>query len=383
MSGLLSASRARFTLSSFFLTFFFILFLSSILAALDPNALTWSNPDKLMVRSAGYFQPTSPNSWYRMVIPALAICIFANTLVYVFGRVANAPHVVQFAKSEFYQVTASAVMIFILVAAGAESFRYIQDSGLLPAGTTTLCYGQAMSVWDVGPFGIIRCKLQEKIDYVEDLYNQAWTLNANVEPLTTYSLYLFNIPVYVWDWNTALHSQMEQAHFIANKLTPIGISLHAQFMFAEYLAQNMLNVFLPVGLLLRIFPILRGIGSLMVAISIGFFFVFPIAYILMDPTTVRPDPATLIPAVNDNKANVCYTSFSGMVTTYTQIAPKVAQKAETADITQIGSELAKLQIEAFFYPLAALATALVFISIATPILGGDSGEIMHFLTKVI
>ncbi len=369
-------------LCMFAFTFLLILTLSPLLYATATDAFSWSDPNALMGRAAGYYTHGT-GAWYQMTILAIAICIFANTIVYVFGRVAHAPHVMQFAKAEFFQVTASAVMIFVLVAGGAEAFNYIKTSGIMPAGTTTLCYGTAMDVWGTGPFGIIRCHLQEKIEYTESLYNQAWLLNKDTEPLTTYSLYLFNIPVYVWDWNTELHSQMESAHYIANKLTPIGISLHAQFMFAEYLAQNMLTVFLPLGLLLRIFPILRGLGSLMVAMAIGFFFVFPIAYILMDPTTVRPDPTTLIPAVDNTKANVCYTSFSGMVSTYTQVAPKAASDASTLDLGQVGAEMAKLQIEAFFYPLAALACALLFITIATPILGGDSGEIMHFMSKVI
>ena len=385
----------------FAFTLLLILVLSPLLYAAASDQFSWSSPDALVARAAGYYTQGTANSWYQMTIFALAICLFANTIVYVFGRVAHAPHVMQFAKAEFFQVTASAVMIFVLVAMGAEAFNYIAASGIMPGtvttttlpngtivtsiagGTTTMCNGEAKSVWDVGPFGIIRCKLQEKIDYVQNLYNQAWMLNKDTEPLTTYSLYLFNIPVYVWDWNTELHSQMESAHYIANKLVPIGISLQAQYMFAEYLAMNMLNVFLPLGLLLRIFPVLRGIGSLLVAMAIGFFFVFPISYILMDPTTVRPDPASLIPAVDNVAGNVCYTSFSGMVTTYTQIAPQVASSASTLDLGQVGDEMAQLQIEAFFYPLAALATTLLFITVATPILGGDSGEIMHFMSKVI
>ncbi len=346
---------------------------------------SWSDTTALTARSAKYFTPKT-GDWTRMAALALAICFFANTLVYVYAKVFHSPGAERFAKSEFYQVTASALLIFLLVGGGmmVMGFDFLDKSGILPQGTLTKCGTEAKDVWKEGPPAVIRCQLQEKITYVEALYQQAWDLNAQTEPLTTYCMYLFNIPIYCWDWDVDLHSQMEKAHYIAHKLMPIGVSLHAQYMFVEYLANNMLNVFLPLGLILRIFPVLRGLGSLMVAMAIAFFFVFPIAYILLDPTTVRPPPKQLIPG-SGTAEKACYVSFSGMVNTYTQVIPKAAASAQNTklDINSVGSEVAKLQIEAFFYPLAALATALMFIGIITPILGGDSGEIMHFLTKVI
>jgi hypothetical protein len=146
----------------------------------------------------------------------------------------------------------------------------------------------------------------------------------------------------------------------------------------------MLTVILPVGILLRIFPVFRGIGALFISIAIGFYFIFPIAYILLDPTTVRPDASSIVDAPSVELPDACFSSFSGYVSMITQTQvnqPSAYQQA--GDPTAVGTELAKMQMETFFYPLTALASALLFIASATPLLGGDSGQILHFLSKVI
>ncbi len=361
-----------------------------LLTSLHADALPqWSDTGNLH-----YFDQTPPtgwrsdHNWLPIALLAITMCVLFNTLVYVLGRVFSLPNVQRFAQAEFLQVTASALMIVGILFMLQTGFDYIAaPGGILPSGTTILCNGASQDVYHYqqGPMSIVQCKLQEKISYVQSLYDQAWANNAAVEPLTTNCYYLLGVPVYCFDWDSALHAKMEQSHYLANKLVPLGISLAGQFMFVQYLANNMLAVFLPIGLILRIFPFLRGIGGLMIAIAIGFYFVFPIAYILLDPSTVRPSADSIIPS-GGQKLNACYNTFSGMVTSLTQSQLQSSQPAPGATLPtaqELGAELAKLQIEGFFNPLAALAAALMFISIAAPLLGGDSGEIMHFLTKVI
>jgi len=329
------------------------------------------------------------HDWRPWALSAIAICILANTLVYVLGRALSMPSIERFAVSEFYQVTASAIMIFVIVFAADGILGVINL--VMPEGTTTLCAGYEQNVWEyklngytAGPAGIVQCKIEEKIVYLESLYAKAYMNNRQVEWLTTSCIYFMSFPVYCFDWDSALHAEMEKSHYIANRIAPIAINLHGQYMFVDYIAKNMLAVFLPIGLLLRIIPVFRGIGGLFIAISIAFYFVFPIAYIMLDPTTVRPDASSIIDTVPYERPNACFNSFSGFVEMITA-PPQMVSAASTSavDPNSVGAELAKMQMEAFFYPLAALAASILFISAMAPLLGGDSGYIMHFLTKVI
>ncbi len=371
------------------LTFLFLILLSPLLPAQVPSDFSWAhNGSEQVARVQSYFQaPNAANKipagdWFRVSMLALLICLFANAIIFTFAKAMHSTTAERFAVSEFYQVSASAILILVVVGLLSQAFGFIQLSGLLPSGSNSNCYGANLNIWKYGPTAIIQCKIQEKIQYTEGLFNQAKALNSNVESMTTLCLYVMSVQAYCGDWDSSLHTQMESAHLLANKLTPIAISLHAQYSFVAYLARNMLSVFLPLGILLRIFPGVRGIGGLLIAISIGFFFVFPIAYLLMDPSTTRPDPNQLLPAPL-TKPSPCFSTFSGAVSMITQMASTKQNTYATPDASQVGQELAKLQTEAFIIPLAALAITLMFIQTFAPLLGGDAGEIMHFIAKVI
>lgn len=324
------------------------------------------------------------HDWRPWALLAIAICTLANALLYILGRTLSLSSVERFAVSEFYQVTASAVMIFVLVVLADSAFGIVEM--IMPQGTTTMCAGFDQEVWKVGPLGVVQCKIEEKIIYLEGLYEQAYENNKKVEPLTTACIYFMSFPVYCFDWNIDLHREMEKAHYIANRIAPLAINLHGQYMFVDYIAKNMLSVLLPLGILLRIFPVFRGIGGLFISIALAFYFVFPIAYIMLDPTTIRPAPSSIVEPLPMKEPDACFNSFSGFVDMITQ-PPQVQTQTQAAsnsgDSTKVAEELAKMQIETFFYPLVALASSILFISAMAPLLGGDSGNIMHFLTKVI
>lgn len=323
-------------------------------------------------------------SWVGMAMLAIAACIAANALLLIIAKALNLPDIERFAYSEFYHTTASAMMIVFLALAISFVFSFLATTNILPSGSTTECAGVSLDVWGEGPFSIIQCKLQDKIIYSEELFNRAYESNIGPEIMASACTYAYGMPIWCGDWDEAVHTQMEKAHYIANRVVPIAISLHAQYMFVDYLANNMMAIFLPLGILLRIFPPLRGIGGLFIGIAIGFYLVLPVTYILLDPTTSKPDPSGLIPVEKTN-TDACYQSFSGFVTLNTQSNLLGANSATTpqVDINQVGAELTSLQIESFFNPLAALAATILFINAIVPALGGDTGNMLHFISKTV
>lgn len=345
-----------------------------------PAAGAWGDTSRFH-----YFDGQEANpyrNWMHLSVLAIAICVLANTFLYVGGRVLGLPELERLAASEFFQVTASAMMIFSATVLILGAFGALQSTGVLPMGSTTLCAGRSTDVWAEGPFEPMRCRIQEKIAYVEALYSQASAINAEAEVKASYCYYVFGVPVWCNDWDPSIHAKVEQAHYLVHKMVPLGISLNGQYLFVEYIARNMLAVFLPLGLVLRIFPVLRGVGALLVAIALGFYFVFPFAYLLLDPATSRPDPAAMMPA-GPRTANACYKTFSGVVSALTNLQRAGEPDGPAPDASALGAELGRLQVEAFFNPLAAFAVTLVFISAITPLLGGESGELLRFVAKVI
>ncbi len=396
--SLFSASEHKsFSSRLFFVALLSVLLISSFFGLLFAQDSKWSEqlPADLTtfqfvntpwaIANAGQWQPISAGrSWVGLALLAITACFFANAFAYIVGHVLHIPSVERWAQSEFYQTTASALLVTGMGVLVAGGFALISSGGLLPQGTTTQCHGLPMDVWESGPFSIIQCKLEEKILYAETLYNQAYEQNKVYEPQTSLQIFVMGNPVWNGDWDNVLHTNMEQAHFIANRLVGISITLHATYMFADYLAHNMMYVFLPLGILLRIFPPLRGIGALFIAVALGFYIVFPISYILLDPTTSKPNPEDIVPSPNA-RLDACYSGFSGIVSLNTRSNLANAQRTQAAipNISEVASELTNLQIETFFNPLAALSITLIFISGVAPLLGGDSGDLLHFIAKTV
>ena len=242
-----------------------------------------------------------------------------------------------------------------------------------------MCSGEARSVKGMGgPIAAMECKLQEHINEINKMYNDIYTANLNAERKESTCVILFGTQVWCGSWDMAIHKSVEQAHLLGEKIVPLQIALHAQYALAMYIANNMLSVFLPLGILLRIFPFTRGVGGLFIAIAIGFYIVFPVMYVLFDPSLVRAESTR--PSALMQDPDMCFVGFKGSVVVLSDIPTVV--RASGALYTEAGSRLAQLTVNILFYPFIALALTLVFIRSAAPLLGGDTGDIMRAVAKL-
>ena len=183
--------------------------------------------------------------------------------------------------------------------------------------------------------------------------------------------------MYCGDWNLALHKQVEEAHLIATKIVSLLVPLHALFVIAQYLQSNMLSVFLPAGLVLRIFPLTRGVGGLFIAMAIGFFFIFPTFVVLTDPSFVKVDATA-----PNMQSGMCFSGFTGATTLLSGIDMSGSISQSSLAIAQGTDLVFQITIAALFYPFISFVLTLIFIRAATPLLGGDTGEIMKMVARL-
>ena len=334
------------------------------------------------------------DSWMPLAIAAILICVFANALAYMAGTILQSESVKRYAKSEFIEVSASALMIFFAVSlvytlvdgtsGPISGLDFVKD--LLGEGSTISCTAATGGVYHFftdadfggGPLGAYKCKLQEKITALDVAYNNVVEANMGVERTTSFSYSAFGVPIYVGDWNMRLHKQVEENHLVATKIVSLLVPLHAQFALAQYLQNNMLSVFLPMGLLLRIFPFTRGIGGLFIAIAIGFFFVWPTFFILTDPTYVKADKVE-----SEMLKGMCFTGFTGAATVLPNALLSASQGGQSSLALASGTRLVyEITVATLFYPFVALVITLIFIRAVTPLLGGDTGEIMRMVSRL-
>lgn len=342
--------------------------------------------------AGGFASNWEARDWKVYALAAVLICIGFNGLVYMLGEAFSLDNMKRWAKAEFLQVSASSLMILfvslMLFEGGTTVFNYIEDE-LVPAGSTITCQGKNFGIFAPGgtfasatagggPIEAFKCKLQENIYVLDGMYTSIYNNNLGVERSASTCWLLFGMNVYCGSWNLGVHQQVEQAHLLGEKIVPLQVALHGQFALAEYISKNMLSVFLPLGIVLRVFPITRGAGGLLIAIAIGFYFVFPLAFVMLDPSFVKIEGA---PSAIVQDANMCYPGFKGSTVLINSVLGGQLQQIFQS-YAAYADQLARLTVHIMFYPFVALALALIFVRAAAPILGGDTGEIMRMVAKL-
>jgi len=336
------------------------------------------------------------DGWWTLAVTAILICISFNTLVYMLGFALESQEVKNYAKAEFLQVSASSLMIFFAVdlifnvSSGGQTVAAFDFMGdLVGTGASSISCtatpGGRFILWKgdpqfgTGPIGAFKCKTQEKISAVDNAYDAVRSANYPLEQEESICYYLLGVPVWCGSWDLDLHKRVEQAHLLSSKMTDVSVSLHAQYVFAEYIQKNMLTVFLPFGLVLRIFPFTRGLGGLFIALGVGFFFVWPTFFLLTDHTFVKVDN----PPAQSLQEGVCFSGFRGSsVVLAGVVMPGVAAQASDLAVTKGKDLVYQLTIGTVFYPFVALVLTLIFVRAMTPLLGGDMGELMRMVSRL-
>ncbi len=322
----------------------------------------------------------SGRDWQSIAMVSVAACFFANVLIYMLGYGLQLENVKRFAKSEFYHVTASAIMIVTMSVVLDGTLQYTVNN-VIGTESVAICKGQEFKIFEYsgGPISYIYCKVDESAKELEDCYTKTYSANLATERKASTCASIKGIPIYCGDWS--MHDEVEGNHLTGYKITPILVNLYGQKAVLNYLAENMLRVFLPLGLLLRVFPMLRGIGGLFIAIALGFYFVFPVVYLVNDPSFVKRVKAD-IPDGSADPSFSCYPGFKGSAAILTIPSFDTGSSGATScnNVTEL---LTKVTINMMFYPFVALATTLIFIRMAASLLGGDSGDIMRMISKVI
>ncbi len=348
-----------------------------------------------LTKQQTYFQ-NRVGGWWGIAVTAILICIAFNTLVYMLGFALESQEVKNYAKAEFLQVSASSLMIFLAVSliftvtsgsANVSGFYFMGD--LLGDGASSISCAASQTgrfyFWKgegdfgQGPIGAFKCKLQEKINALDNAYADVSHANLAVEQYTSICYYLLGVPVYCGDWDLGMHKRVEEAHLVASKLVDLQVALHSEFVLAEYVQRNMLSVFLPFGLVLRIFPLTRGVGGLFIAIGVGFFFVWPTFFLLTDPTFVKVNN----PPSQAMQQGVCFTGFRGSAVLLAGVV-QTGGAGQQSDLAILqGKDLVyQMTIATQFYPFIALVLTLIFIRAMTPLLGGDMGELMKMVSRL-
>ncbi len=330
-------------------------------------------------------------TWLPLSILAVLATVMFHSLLLMLGRAFNIKELESFAMSEILQAAATAFIAIFLVVMVTSAMQLA--SGYIGGGTLA-CSGTAMnigtntaistsggSVMD-DAYKAIECTLQQRAISVSSIQQSILTSStaaAEFNFLNTMAS-VFGVTFIRGDWVGSVYSDTETMRLTNNLATVMLIGLNGQSALLEYMRVNLLNIFLPVGILLRSFYFTRGPGALFIAIAIGMYFLFPVFYILLDPGFTPAPPEAATPP---NIHPYCYSTMSTTVSMVNTMQSAGVGTSSSLSFSSMREDLSKSYISLMLQPLVALFLTLVFVRYMMSVLGGDAYELTKMVSKVI
>ncbi len=319
-----------------------------------------------------------PGGWEPVALTAVLIAFFIVAIAYMIGRAFEVRELKQWAKNEFYQAAASAILVIGLIA------------------LVDVFMGQAASIvtgvanqqgWEIGrsgdptegnPFAVAHDILDHTIDCAKGLYRKLFVLNMLIEPVEKTAFEVGGIDTQTF-W--ALTPVVQASHYFCSRLSFLLIAAYTQRHFLYFIEQTMFTVFLPLGIILRAIPYSRGAGAFLVALSIGLYIVYPVTMTILVGTwgpslsTCALQPAGTV-EIDDN----CAVDVASIgKTTYE------AQRNIPWYLKWLEQTLANFGIMFWlmWVPIVSAIIVFTFVRTMTSYLGADIGEIGQGLIKLI
>jgi len=300
---------------------------------------------------------------------AVLISFLIATLAYMVSVIFDLKGLRNWAKSEFYQALASAVLVVALI-----SLSYVMfDVGV-----------RAM-IGSIDPFQQAQNYLDGVLSDLSSLYVSTYDFNFLFEILPSFTFYInaaaFSIKPFFW----LVPTLITKHHLVTQLVATVTVTASFQKALIFFFINTGFAVFLPLGVILRAFPFTRGAGGLLIAIAIGFFIVYPVMFTYVSlmseskPTAEEIAGSLTFGGLDLEQFSAGAVDFEN-ATEFANVAlqPEAAQKVDF-----IYGWLGPVAIKIFYYPVVVFMVTLTFIRTISPILGADITEIGQGLVKLI
>ena len=288
-------------------------------------------------------------------------------------------------RAEYAQVAVSFLIIFFALSmlyAGGLVVGDITSEIASASGNIPLKDAASQHLRD--PVRIGQAYLDKIISCESEMYHVIFTLNFFTEFFST--MKLNSLGVEDIGGGFALTGAVSLHHFMANNLIYLALFNFVQFYLLQFSQYTMLQIFLPIGLILRAFPVTRGAGGLVTAFALGFAFVFPICYVLI--VAMMPNAGAICSQVSlaNNEVQAahsdpCLNSKGAQMEKYYQL--KSESGREHGIITFLEESLNIFFLQSLIYPFVALIITFTFIRQTSSLMGADLAEIGRGLLKII
>jgi hypothetical protein len=233
---------------------------------------------------SGQAQPLS-TPWTRFAAIGLILAFSLVALMYMIGMFLNRPELLASAREEFYQLLFVGVIIALFAVLLTDvSSNYLPSATLaLTNGTSTDLMGSARQVTsaNAGDIYWLFANIEQGIKKVgQEASKSAYCsfLGAGYNVVTCTTLNAARGP-------------------LGTAYSALGLALadlSAQDLMLKLSDSFLLTLLLPIGIVMRTFRVMRQAGGALMAISLGFYFIFPAAVLFTKYYIVDPSQDTIL-----------------------------------------------------------------------------------------
>lgn len=314
--------------------------------------------------------------WFPICVFAIFISALIFGMVYAIGHAFNIRTLQRYALSELLQTAATAVIVIALVGLLIGTFDILSET----FGGTVTCMGEEYT----DPIRTDMCRTSEMLTMANGMYKYAYEAAKGPEMAASFTITMFGFPVYQGAMIASLHKRVETLSYIAHVCVELMFFLTAKMFLLKYIQENMLQFFLPLGIILRTFHFTRGIGAFFISIAIAFYFIYPTIVFIMDTSYAANAAAPQMPdIITTGMCNLpMFGSFSFGSATLEQTS--IAGETQGLSISKnLSSFLADLYTHLLYSNMVAFAIALTFVRFASTLLGGDVTPFMGMVGRLV
>ena len=325
------------------------------------------------------------SDWKVICTTVALTSFFITVLLQMAAKALNLQSLNMWVRAEYAQVAVSFLIIFFaitMVSYGSLVTKNItaaiaSASGNIPLNETITSNNLE------NPTKIGQAYLHTLITCEQNMYSLIFIYNYSSEFFSKIGLDALGVETIGGGY--ALGGMVSLFHYMSNNLLYLALFNYVQFYILQFSQFTMLQIFLPIGLILRAFPVTRGAGGLITAFALGFAFVFPICYLLIVAMMPNAGAACAQVVLMNNQAASadapCLNNPGGQMVAYYKLK---SEKGKMGGITEfLGGTVNVFFLQSMFYPLVALIITFTFIRQAGSLMGADLAEIGRGLLKII
>ncbi|HLD59455.1 MAG TPA: hypothetical protein VI912_00550 [Candidatus Bilamarchaeaceae archaeon] len=325
--------------------------------------------------------------WYVIVILASMVSVIIHAAIMAFAKGFHLEELERYAKSEILQVFATVfILLFLAFILDNTLDNFVidrffsHDASGAAAISIVQCGGESIEIDSISSsLDVVRCRISQNAEKIHQVHINAYAENAAWWDTFGTSFSVMGVPVFQGSWFEKFYKSIEVVRFQNLITTEILIASNVMIDLVNYAKNNMLGLFLPIGVLLRGFYFSRGIGAFFISLGLGFYYIFPVIFTLTDPGLVVITLPQGGPELPDSQKS-CYPTFSGVALALSE-SPEAEQNANVMSAAL--QSTSKYYSDVIVRMLTNFSITLIFVRYLMYLLGGEPYTLMRMVAKVM